>query len=675
MRIRRLIRQPRAPSLVATFALLSSVSLAALGFALAVEINGRIRQDALRDARDVASVTARFGIQPHISPNALRVGLAGANLNQVDTALRAEELTQRVVRVRVWNREAQVVYSDDRRLVGKHFAPSDGLKSAFTGRVASEVSSLKRSENADDRRYGRLLEVYVPLRTAAGGAPVGAFELYMPYAPIAARISSEARDGLLLLAGGLLLLWTVLMRIVTRASSRLRCQAEENRHQATHDALTGLPNRMLFGDRTSQALLAGRRGGDRVAVLLLDLDHFKEVNDTLGHKVGDRLIVEVGARLCETLRAADTVARLGGDEFAVLLPRVAGQAAAVAVAEQLRAALDEPFSLDGIAVRTEPSIGIAIFPDHGSDADSLLQHADVAMYEAKASRSRCAIYDPRRDAHDIDQLSLMADLRRALDEDQLALVFQPKLDPANGVIVGVEALVRWRHPTRGPIPPAEFIPPAEHTDLMAPLTRFVLRSALSHVRRWRALGRDLEVAVNVSVTDLTDELADELPAMLQSEGVPADRLTLEVTETGVMSDPLRAAGVLRRLSEAGVGVSIDDFGTGQTSLAYLKRLPIRELKIDRSFVSGMARNEDDAVIVSSTLRLGHDLGLRVVAEGAELVEQVEQLRSIGCDLVQGYVIARPMPGEELDRWLERAERARLYRVASMPAPRLLATHA
>jgi diguanylate cyclase (GGDEF)-like protein len=659
------MRLHRRHGLVASFAVLSSVSLAALGVALAVEIRARIQQDALRDARDVASVTARFGIQPQISPRALRAGLRGTSLDRVERALRAERLADRVVRVKVWNRQAQVVYSDDRRLVGKRFPVSDELASAFRGNVASEVSSLTKTENADDRGFGRLLEVYVPLRTPGSGLPAGAFELYMPYAPIAARIAGETRDLVLLLVGGLLLLWAVLMRIVTRASRRLRTQAEQNRHQATHDALTGLPNRLLFEDRTSQALLTVRRDGGHLAVLLLDLDRFKEVNDTLGHKVGDHLICGVGLRLRETLRAIDTVARLGGDEFAVLLPSVRSRAAALEVAKRLSVALDEPFSLDGIAVRTEPSIGIAMYPDQGLDADALLQHADVAMYQAKSSRSRWAVYDPERDAHDVDQLSLMADLRRALDRDQLALVYQPKLDPVARVVTGVEALLRWKHPVRGLVPPAEFIPVAEHTDLMAPLTRFVLRTALGQAHAWRARGHDLEVAVNVSVTDLTDDLAEELPGLLDGEGVPAERLTLEVTETGVMGDPLRAAAVLARLHQIGVGVSIDDFGTGQSSLSYLKRLPISELKIDRSFVSGMAGSEDDAVIVRSTLRLGHDLGLRVVAEGAETAEQLEYLSEIGCDIVQGFAIARPLPPEELEAWFEQAERTGACKVVSL----------
>jgi diguanylate cyclase (GGDEF)-like protein len=661
-------RHPR--NLVASFAVLSSVSLAALGIALAIELRSRIQKDALRDARDVASVTARFGIQPQISPHALRSGLRGSALEKVDTALRDERLTDRVVRVKVWNRSGQVVYSDDRRLLSRRFPISSELETAFAGQIASEVSSLTRTENVDDRAFGRMLEVYVPLHTRGGGAPAGAFELYMPYAPIAARIAGETHDLLLMLAGGLLLLWAVLMRIVTRTSRRLRVQADENRRQATHDALTGLPNRLLFEDRTAQALLAARRSGDLVAVLLLDLDRFKEVNDTLGHKVGDRLISEVGMRLCETVRASDTVARLGGDEFAVLLAGVAAEHVAVQVASQLSAALDEPFSLEGVAVRTEPSIGIAVYPQHGTDADTLLQRADVAMYLAKGARSRCAVYDPRRDVHDVDQLSLMADLRHALGRDQLALVYQPKLDPSAGLITGVEALVRWTHPVRGPIAPADFIPAAEHTDLMAPLTSFVLRSALAQSRVWRAQGRDLEVAVNVSVMDLTDSFADALPAILKSEGMPPSRLTLEVTETGMMADPLRTAEVLGRVSATGVGISIDDFGTGQSSLAYLRRLPINELKIDRSFVSGMADSEDDAVIVRSTLQLGHDLGLRVVAEGAESEREIQWLAAIGCDVIQGYAIARPLAASELDAWMDSSEADGRYAIAT-PSQTLL----
>ena len=262
------MRMLRPPGLVAAFAVLSSVSLAALGVALAIEIQARIRRDALRDARDVASVTARFGIQPHISPQALRNGLRDAGLDRVDGALRGEQLADRVVRVKVWNRQARVVYSDDRRLVGKRFPISDELASAFGGRVASEVSSLNKTENADDRGFGRLLEVYVPLRASHGGPPAGAFELYMPYRLIATRIASETRDLVLVLVAGLLLLWAVLMRIVTRASRRLRIQAEQNRYQATHDALTGLPNRLLLEDRITQAVLAARRDGDHVAAAL-----------------------------------------------------------------------------------------------------------------------------------------------------------------------------------------------------------------------------------------------------------------------------------------------------------------------------------------------------------------------------------------------------------------------
>jgi diguanylate cyclase (GGDEF)-like protein len=658
----------RRRSLVARFALLSSASLAILGLALALELQGRIRDDALADGRDVASVTARFGVQPQISPHDLKAGLSGPGLARVDEALRSERLADKVVRVKVWNPQGEVVYSDDRTLVGRRFAISDELDAALHGHIASEISSLNREENHDDRRFGRLLEVYVPLDAGGGIHTDGAFELYMPYAPIAARISRETRDLILLLAGGLLLLWAILMRIVTGASGRLRRQAQVNRHQATHDMLTKLPNRLLFEDRTAQALRVARRDGTGAAVLLLDLNRFKDVNDTLGHKVGDRLIIEVGRRLGGALRAVDTVARLGGDEFAVLLPGIRSPEAAVEVARQLSSALDEPFTLEGVAVRTEPSIGVALYPEHGGDADALLQRADVAMYLAKGTRSRWALYDEHEDAHDVEGLSLMADLRNALDGDELALAYQPKLDPSRRLVVGVEALLRWEHPTRGAVPPAEFIPTAEHTDLMAPLTRFVLATALAQAQSWRAAGHDLDVAVNVSVGDLTHELADALPALLASAAMPAERLTLEVTETGVMTDPLRAAAVLARLAGIGVNISIDDFGTGQSSLAYLKRLPIHELKIDRSFVAGMIASDDDATIVRSTLRLGHDLGLRVVAEGVESHEQVSALAEMGCDVVQGYAIGRPCGPEELAQWLRDSERSGRYHVRAVVPP-------
>ncbi len=305
-------------NIVATFAILSSMSLAALGLVLTLEISSRIKRDALSEARDVAIVTARFGIEPLISGRAMSGGLNNADVERVDSALRSERLSDRVVRVKVWSPQGVVVYSDDKALIGRKFPIEDNLASALEGRDASDISSLTSAENAGERGYGKLLEVYVPL-AGSGGATAGAFELYMPYAPIAARISRETRDLALLLGGGLLLLWAILMRIVVGASRRLRAQVEENRRQATHDALTGLPNRLLFEDRTRQALLAARRSGDEVAVLLLDLDRFKEVNDTLGHKVGDRLIGEVGVRLAATVRASDTVARLGGDEFALLL--------------------------------------------------------------------------------------------------------------------------------------------------------------------------------------------------------------------------------------------------------------------------------------------------------------------------------------------------------------------
>jgi diguanylate cyclase (GGDEF)-like protein len=474
----------------------------------------------------------------------------------------------------------------------------------------------------------------------------------VPYRPVAARIEAETRHTFVLLLGGLALLWATLFRIVAGASRRLRQQAAENRHQALHDALTGLPNRALFRDRTAQALLAARRDGTAVAVLLMDLDRFKDVNDSLGHHTGDLLLHQVGERLRARLRASDTIARLGGDEFAVLLPGLRDPAAAAAVARELREALERPFSPGDIQqIHADASIGIALYPDHGGDPDALIQHADVAMYQAKRARLGVAVYDSASDQSSPARLALLAELRRAIDGDELILHYQPKVDLAGG-IDGAEALLRWPHPERGLIPPAEFIPLAEHTGLIRRLTLWVLEAALRQSREWRRQGLDVALAVNLSAANLADpELPDDIADLLRRMDVPPDRLTLEITESTAMADPARAQDLLLRLRDLGVGLSIDDFGTGHSSLAYLSSLPVTELKIDRSFVTSIATDDSDAMIVRSTIDLGHNLGLRVVAEGVEDDHTLRWLSDHGCDLAQGYGLTRPLPAAELPTWL------------------------
>jgi diguanylate cyclase (GGDEF)-like protein len=431
----------------------------------------------------------------------------------------------------------------------------------------------------------------------------------------------------------------------------LRREAVERQHQALHDPLTGLPNRTLFTERVRQAI-DQRRGAGSVAVLLLDLDRFKEVNDTLGHHTGDLMLREVGLRLLRGLPVDHFVARLGGDEFGVLAPAVADHEVAVAVARQVQAALDEPFGVAELALEVGGSIGVAVGPAHGTDPAVLLQRADVAMYQAKQAHSQVELYDPARDQYSPRRLALIGELRAAVENAALAVHYQPKAELHGGRVVGVEALLRWPHPTRGPVPPDEFVPIAEHTGLIRPLTSYVLRTALEQCRAWQLDGGTLGMAVNLSARSLSEPgLVDDVDRRLAAAGVAPDLLTLEVTEGHVMSDPDHAVGVLRRLRGLGVHLAIDDFGTGYSSLAYLKQLPVDEVKLDRSFVMHMTSDRHDAAIVRSTIELAHNLGLCVVAEGVEDHSTWDLLADMGCDLAQGYHLARPMPADEVTRWL------------------------
>jgi diguanylate cyclase (GGDEF)-like protein/PAS domain S-box-containing protein len=422
--------------------------------------------------------------------------------------------------------------------------------------------------------------------------------------------------------------------------------------QAFTDQLTGLPNRALLRDRAQQALRLAGRQGVTAALLLLDLDRFKEVNDTLGHHHGDLLLQQVAERLHGSLRGSDTVARLGGDEFAVLLPQIAGVQEAKVVADKLSAAIEAPFAVDGLSLDVDVSIGVAVYPDHASDPNELLQRADVAMYAAKATHSPYTIYDPSLDQHNPRRLGLLGQLRRALAAGELVVHYQPKADVRSGRILGMEALVRWQHPEHGLLGPGEFVPLAETTGLIRPLTAHVLDAALRQCRAWQDAGRELSVAVNLSTRCLLDlTLPDQITALLEDTGVAPQRLVLEITESAIMTDPTRALEILNRLHVLGVQLAIDDFGTGYSSMAYLKSLPVDELKVDRSFVKHLRDNQSDAVIVRSTVDLGHNLGLRVVAEGVEDQATWQELATLGCDSVQGYYLARPMPAAELVAWL------------------------
>jgi diguanylate cyclase len=453
--------------------------------------------------------------------------------------------------------------------------------------------------------------------------------------------------------------WAIVVgyqRRTERQAAENRQQAAESQHQALHDALTGLPNRTLLRDRITQVIHQADRELSPAALLLIDLDRFKEVNDTLGHHHGDQLLIQVGERLRGSLREVDTVARLGGDEFAVLLPRILTAEGAVAVAGKLQAAFDEPFRLDDLALDVETSIGVALYPEHGSDPDELLQRADIAMYVAKDTHAGFVLFDPSLDQHSPRRLALLGELRRAIDHQQLVLHYQPKVDAHTGQMLGVEALVRWQHPERGLIPPNDFIPLAERTGLIGPLTHYVLDAALHQCREWRQAGHELAIAVNVSARSLLDlAFPNQVASLLTRWELPARLLVVEITESTIMTDPTHALEILGRLNAMGVQIAIDDFGTGYSSMAHLKTLPVHELKVDRSFVSHMTSSTSDAVIVHTTVVLGRNLGLRVVAEGVEDPQTLQELDALGCDAIQGFYISRPLPADDLIHWLEQQQ--------------------
>jgi diguanylate cyclase (GGDEF)-like protein len=455
------------------------------------------------------------------------------------------------------------------------------------------------------------------------------------------------------IGGGPLALLLAATLLLGFAGASLRGYQKALRAAALNDALTGLPKRELLLDRAGQALRTAQRSGGMVALLLIDLDRFKDVNDTLGHHHGDLLLQQVAARLSTALRASDTVARLGGDEFAVLLPQVLTTEEAQRAAERLLATLHESFLVDDVTLDVEASIGIALAPAHGAEPELLLRRADVAMYQAKEHKIGFALYDVAQDLHTPTRLLLLGDLRRALEvDDQLELHYQPKVDPVRHELHGAEALLRWNHPDRGMVMPGEFLPLVENTALINPLTMRVLEMALAQARAWMESGKPIPVAVNLSTRCLVDKAFPEaVLESLRSSGVPASLLCLEITESAIMSNPDTALWVLDRLHEAGIKLSIDDFGTGYSSMSYLKRLPVDELKVDRSFVKEMIRESSDAVLVRSAVELGHNLGLVVVAEGVEDGDTLSALRDVACDYVQGYHLGRPMPVAKFDAWL------------------------
>jgi len=450
--------------------------------------------------------------------------------------------------------------------------------------------------------------------------------------------------------GGQLTHWVAFLRDVTAAKH----QVTSLRHQAMHDTLTGLPNRALLFDVLEKAIDAARIEGSQLALMLMDLDRFKEVNDTFGHHFGDALLKQVAFRLQNQMRGQDVVARLGGDEFAVVLPAFADNNATATAARRILNTLEQQFVIEGQVLEVGASIGIALYPEHGTDARTLLRRADVAMYTAKQKQTGYSFHREDAEVRSADQLSLVVELRGAIERNELELYYQPKVHMHTSLMTRCEVLMRWNHPRRGLLGPSEFIPVAERTGLIRTLTDWLLDHALEQCSRWREAGAPIHVALNISAKSLLDQsLPQKVEAALTRWAVDPRFLKIEITESSIMADPAHALAILAMLQSMGVRLSVDDFGTGYSSLTHLRELPIDEIKIDKSFVMGMATSDADAAIVRTVIDLAHNLGKQVCAEGVEDETAWQTLRDLGCDLAQGFWIARPMPAHELMQWLVR----------------------
>ena len=417
------------------------------------------------------------------------------------------------------------------------------------------------------------------------------------------------------------------------------------------DTLTDLPNRALFDDRLNSTVAIGQRRGDPFAVIILDMDRFKYINDVLGHESGDAVLREVAARLKTILRQSDTVARLGGDEFALLLQDVSEEEIMTAI-DRIIAVFVSPVTLNNQPVDIGCSIGIASFPQHGNDASTLLRRADMAMYSAKRSDKDYAFYDPNCEEHQEEHLSLLSEIKRAVELDELQLFYQPKVTFDDSSVLSVETLLRWQHPNRGLIPPVEFIPFAEQTGAIRLITRWVVATAMAQARDWIDRGLVIKMSLNISARDLLDtDFSSFVSNCLQEAGVEPSMICMEITESALMEDPIKARRTVEELHELGLSISIDDYGTGYSSLAYVKNLPVNELKIDREFIKNMTSNKEDVAIVRSTIELGHNLGLKVVAEGIEHAEEMQMLKDFGCDQAQGYLISKALTATDIEIWM------------------------
>jgi diguanylate cyclase (GGDEF)-like protein len=630
-------RRARPPRLVLRFAFFTALGLATAGAAILLVVRTYATSQAETAVAYHARFVAKTALANRLTPADFARAVGERRVRQLDRLFHDQILVDGVVRASLYGPEGRVTYSSDHHQIGQLTADSRVVRAAVTGAtLRHQVLELKGARG----EARKVLAEYVPVRFGAS-TPRGVFVLDEEYGPIAKSARSTFLPIATVLEVLLLALFVSLFPILRRVTRRLKDSFDELEHNALHDSLTTLPNRDLFRHRLAEELEESARSGGQVAVLLIDLDRFKEINDTLGHPSGDALLRELASRLTRTVRHEDVVARLGGDEFGIVV-RVDREVDVERTIELVGNALEDPVLLDELTVAVGASIGVAFFPDHGRDVESLIRRADVAMYIAKKNRSRFEVYDPSCEPKDVRRLSLATELRKAIAEEQLHLVYQPKADLRTGKAESVEALVRWEHPKQGLLAPAEFIPLAEQAGLIKALTMNVLDLALGQSAAWREIGVDVPIAVNLDMANLVDlEFPTGVHRLLGKWGVPSQMLELEITEGTMMADPWRVTEVASILSRLGVTLAIDDFGTGYTSLGQLARLPVGEVKIDKSFVLEMDIDKN-STIVQAMIELGHNLGLRVVAEGIETHETAEHVQTLGCHLAQGFFICPPL---------------------------------
>ena len=639
----------RQPRLALRFAVVTALGLALAGALILAVVREIDQRHAVRAATERTHFVAETFLRGVIRPTDAVAPVRGDRRTELDRLMRRHVLIDGAVRVSLVGAGDKVMYSTDHRRIGSVAHNLGDLAKVRSGVIRSHVANVPTPDRAGSIKA---LVSSVPILLAPETIAVVSIE--QDYAPIA----SDARESLLPVAAvlelALLLLFVLLLPALARASRRLRAQVAEIRYQARHDALTGLSNRMALHDNLASAV-SSRRKGEHIAVLLIDLDRFKEVNDSLGHDAGDELLCEVANRLAAVAGDAP-VSRLGGDEFAIVLAPTTPKRAEE-IAEAVRRSIEAPGSIRGIPVSVDASVGIAIGPDDGSDVAQLIRRADVAMYAAKEARAGVLRYDLTTDRNDASKLVLMTELRVAVERGELEVHYQPIVKTSCGTLAKVEALVRWRHPTKGMLQPGAFIPLAEHTRLVVALNRFVLCESLRQCGIWRRHGSDLGVTVNFTVLDLLEStFAADIDEILQSAKFPPSSLTIEITEGAFAKEPDRVRRTLDAVRALGVRVAIDDFGTGYSSLSYLKELPVDVLKIDRAFISDLTESDASIAIVAATIELAHGLGLIVVAEGVETDEQYECLERLGCDLIQGYVISKPVPASTFGLMMEEASR-------------------